>query len=180
MLFRSLKMNSLNIGMEMQNVHLPLIKVRANCDETNADSQIEPSALLSHLGIRGIGKGNGEQWRTFFGVDYLAFFDIFKNYYANKQEKFAWIIHNKFISNNGEIIEVTNKYYLGLGNTGDIDISIGNNDLQEIYKPKEIIIHYENGLIDIERLFVRCEDYNGIGRTEPLRYLFNSYTADVS
>ena len=49
---KQLKMNSLNIGMEMHNVHLPLIKVRAKCDQTNANSQIEPSALLSHLGVR--------------------------------------------------------------------------------------------------------------------------------
>ena len=42
----------MNIGMEMQNVHLPLLKVRANSSHTDANSQIEPSALLSHLGIR--------------------------------------------------------------------------------------------------------------------------------
>ena len=46
---KQLKMNSLNIGMEMQNVHLPLIKVKANVSNTDGNSQIEPSALLSHL-----------------------------------------------------------------------------------------------------------------------------------
>ena len=42
---KQLKMNSLNIGMEMHNVHLPLIKVRAKCDQTNANSQIEITPL---------------------------------------------------------------------------------------------------------------------------------------
>ena len=121
---KQLKMNSLNIGLEMQNVHLPLIKVSADSSFTNANSQIEPSALLSHLGIRGIGKGNGEQWRTFFGVDYLAYFDIFKNYYANKQEDYAWVIHNNLLSNNATLIDAKNRYNLANGTSTDISITI--------------------------------------------------------
>nr|QJB21155.1 MAG: major capsid protein [Microvirus sp.] len=59
--------------------------------------QINPSSLLHYLGISGIGArsmtGTYKPTRQFNAVPYLAYFDIYKNYYANKQEEIGMMIH---------------------------------------------------------------------------------------
>ena len=81
--------NALNVGLDMAKVKLPrfqdltIINVDKPVDG-NKFSQINPSSLLAYLGRRGWGIGNtipGKQC-----VPVLGYFDVFKNYYANKQE----------------------------------------------------------------------------------------------
>lgn len=95
--------NKLGIGMNMANVKLPLIKLKASKltgtgahnDFTN--SQINPSCILSYLNIRGIGRVNNgatnNPERTFNAIPLLAYWEIYKNYYANKQETNGYVIH---------------------------------------------------------------------------------------
>lgn len=93
--------NALNIGLKMSDVKLPQIEVvaqRISGGATASNQQINPSSLLKYLGISGIGDNIGTEEdlkREFNAVPYLAYFDIFKNYYANKQEKKAYILHNE-------------------------------------------------------------------------------------
>ena len=89
--------NKLGIGMKMQTIKLPQIGVFANKIDWDspipADTQqINPSSLLAYLGIRGVGQAKnintqGYVYREFNAVPYLAYWDIYKNYYANKQEE---------------------------------------------------------------------------------------------
>ena len=51
-----------------------------------------------------------------------------------------------------------------------------NNDIQVLEKPREIIVNYQNGLIDIQNLYVRYENYDGISGSTRLKDLFNIYT----
>lgn len=95
-----LHMNMLGIGMEMSKVKLPRIEVNSPpiVREANPDNQqINPSCLLSYLGIRGLGydSQNKDNWvtRYFNAVPYLGYWDIYKNYYANKQEEIGAYIH---------------------------------------------------------------------------------------
>lgn len=99
---KALHQNKLNIGMKMNLIQLPQLEL--NADALNPDSdipieqqQINQSSLLAYLGYRGIGyKSNGETSNMSIyrnAIPYLAFWDIFKNYYANKQEENAWVIH---------------------------------------------------------------------------------------
>ena len=56
-----LHMNMLNIGMDMSKVLLPRIPVEApnvNPSRPLDNQQINPSCILSYLGIRGIGNNN--------------------------------------------------------------------------------------------------------------------------
>lgn len=85
-------MNMLGVGKEMSTIKLPQLKVRANVE--TLENQINPSALLSHLNIRGLGRGTGVKSREFNACGYLSYFDIYKNYYANKQEEIGVMIHN--------------------------------------------------------------------------------------
>ena len=100
--------NMQKIGLNMKAVKLPKMKIETNIDNPNivtiddfATSQISPSSLLHYLGIKGIGDINaygGNPYetieRTFNAVPLLAYWDIYKNYYANKQEeKGAMLVH---------------------------------------------------------------------------------------
>ena len=90
--------NKLNIGRDMSKVKLPIMKLRAypfpgytpdgTLPEDIDNSQINPSSLLSHLGIRGVGQAvNGTDTyyeRDFHALWLLNYWDIYKNYYANK------------------------------------------------------------------------------------------------
>ena len=89
--------NALGVGLNMSKVLLPQFTVKtANTsiykDDTNR-GQVNPSSLLSYLGIKGFGHSSVNQYkRRFPAIFNLAYWDIFKNYYANKQEENAYVI----------------------------------------------------------------------------------------
>jgi hypothetical protein len=91
-----LHMNELGIGMNMSNVKFPVIKVQTNTlqnfdGKTSLENyQINQSSLLAYLGIRGNGyhtPNQGSISRWFNAIPFLSYWDIYKNYYANKQEE---------------------------------------------------------------------------------------------
>lgn len=89
--------NALGVGLNMNKVLLPQFQVySANTsiyeDDLNR-GQVNPSSLLSYLGIKGFGHSRTNQYlRRFPAIFNLAYWDIFKNYYANKQEENAYVI----------------------------------------------------------------------------------------
>lgn len=89
--------NALGVGLNMSKVLLPQFEVyTANTsiyeDDVNR-GQVNPSSLLSYLGIKGFGHSRVNQYlRRFPAIFNLAYWDIFKNYYANKQEEKAYVI----------------------------------------------------------------------------------------
>lgn len=96
--------NAINIGMKMNTVKLPVLQLKA--EKTGGDEnvdidnyQINPSCILSYLGIRGAGynpaDSTGDITRTFNAVPWLAYWDTVKNYYANKQEEIGYVIHTE-------------------------------------------------------------------------------------
>ena len=89
--------NALGVGLNMSKVLLPQFQVyTANTSIYENDSnrgQVNPSSLLSYLGIKGFGYSAVNQYlRRFPAMFNLAYWDIFKNYYANKQEEKAYVI----------------------------------------------------------------------------------------
>lgn len=89
--------NALGVGLNMSKVLLPQFEVyTANAsiyeDDINR-GQVNPSSLLAYLGIKGFGHSRVNQYlRRFPAIFNLAYWDIFKNYYANKQEENAYVI----------------------------------------------------------------------------------------
>lgn len=89
--------NALGVGLNMSKVLLPQFQVySANTsiyeDDVNR-GQVNPSSLLSYLGIKGFGHSRVNQYlRRFPAIFNLAYWDIFKNYYANKQEENAYVV----------------------------------------------------------------------------------------
>nr|DAV18053.1 MAG TPA: Major capsid protein [Microviridae sp.] len=89
--------NALGVGLNMSKVLLPQFMASTAVasiyeNDTNR-GQVNPSSLLSYLGIKGFGFSKvNPQIRTFPAIFNLAYWDIFKNYYANKQEENAYVI----------------------------------------------------------------------------------------
>lgn len=89
--------NALNIGLKMSDVKLPKIEVNLSDVDTEAyesktKKQISESCVLSYLGQRGYAGIVGATYSKPLtikrnAVPLLAYYDIFKNYYANKQEE---------------------------------------------------------------------------------------------
>jgi hypothetical protein len=101
--------NKLGIGMKMSEVYLPQIRLTAYMMD-NGDvvkdldnSQVNPSCLLAYFGIRGVGyvqpDGDDHYTRDFNGIPLLAYWDIYKNYYSNKQEEIGAVIHSPTAGN---------------------------------------------------------------------------------
>lgn len=89
--------NALGVGLNMSKVLLPYFQVyTANASIYENDTnrgQVNPSSLLSYLGIKGFGHSKVNQYlRRFPAIFNLAYWDIFKNYYANKQEEYGYVI----------------------------------------------------------------------------------------
>lgn len=94
--------NRTKIGLNMAQVKLPQIKVTLNSqyDLVNTEeeqwSQVNPSCLLAYLGIRGFANmmSTNSKIVSKNALPILAYYDIFKNYYANTQEENFYIIGN--------------------------------------------------------------------------------------
>lgn len=90
--------NPVGIGLKMKNVYLPklLYKTKDIIKEgsNKYNRQVSESALIKYTGISGAGRPKtGETVsRKFQCVPELAYYDIFKCYYANKQEDKAYVI----------------------------------------------------------------------------------------
>ncbi len=109
---RVLHNNALGIGMKMQNVKLPAMTLRANQPDMSKDDlnsqQISQDSLMAYLGIRGLGRSKAGQasfTRTFPAIFLLMYWDIYKNYYANKQEEVGYVVTGiNYPFKNGEVL----------------------------------------------------------------------------
>ena len=92
--------NALRVGMNMAQAKIPQIEIGLRqhqaTNRTLDIRQFAPDCLMSYLGVRGLGlcrdAGADEIKREFNAIPVLAYYDIFKNYYANKMEKIAYVI----------------------------------------------------------------------------------------
>jgi len=127
-----LHMNMLNIGMDMSQILLPQLRLLANYDATKGDNQqINSSSIYSYLNMRGVGRGTGNYiYRDFNAIPYLGYWDIYKNYYANKQEERGYVIHAIDLDNAMKVIsaDLTTRTYGGTineyGNINGTEVTV--------------------------------------------------------
>ena len=96
--------NALNIGLDMEKVKFPYVrlqnsKLTQEYLEGSADTlrkHVNPSSLPAYLGYKALNSEEAESDRGSIQVlPIIMYFDIFKNYYANKQESsFYQIVGN--------------------------------------------------------------------------------------
>lgn len=138
--------NTLGIGLDMSKVKLPVIKgeilQKDNPSKDNEFSQISSSALLAYLGLRGWGKVGENQSSVIIqknGVPLLSYWDIYKNYYANKQEEIGYVLNPTQVIARGNVSGtiVSNFQYRTLFNAGAVNITVDskdrNGELLDIY-----------------------------------------------
>jgi hypothetical protein len=174
-----LHMNKLNVGMDMSKVKFPMASIRTNLLDVNDAlpielQQINPSSLLSYLGFKGAGErinvGTNVS-KLINAMPILAYYDIYKNYYANKMEEVGYVITPDFskgiieVKRNGSVITLPNQTgytiatgtYLDITVTEDIEIddieleinqSWGDHKLtmifNDVWKDSNNIIHCYN------------------------------------
>lgn len=92
--------NPLAIGLNMKQVYFPQIQIE-NTIEAYKDQYagaMSKSSLCHYLGFSGIGRPQSPATtdiklrRYINALPFLSYYDIFKTYYANKQEDNAWVI----------------------------------------------------------------------------------------
>lgn len=81
--------NSLGVGMNMEKVKMPQIAIVPKTDE---GIKFDTSSLLTYLGKRGVAPSKTGDTEYSNAIPLLTYYDIFKNYYANKQEEIAYVI----------------------------------------------------------------------------------------
>lgn len=119
-----LHMNKLNVGLDMSKVKLPTLQLMADnvtFGKPFEGQQINPSCIFSYLNIRGLGHnvdGNTQVVRNFNGTSFLAYWDIYKQYYSNKQEEIGAVIHNNLVVLN------TDDYDLFIDTVGNAQVGI--------------------------------------------------------
>lgn len=104
--------NAVGVGLKMNKVFLPQFTVK-NVPQIDFTSETEPNSqqvsqdsLLAYLGIRGLGNPTRAGLsRKFPAIFMLAMYDIYKNYYANKQEEIGVVIKGN-PDPNGSPIEI--------------------------------------------------------------------------
>lgn len=95
--------NALNIGLSMKQVKFPIYPISYNLytDKSKMPgsndsllNEVNPSSLVAYTGVRALSTlaPYGSNMKTFNCIKLMMYYDIFKNYYANKQEKKFYVI----------------------------------------------------------------------------------------
>lgn len=118
--------NPNDIGLKMSRVYMPKLKLafdkntKGRIEGADTENyQIAQNCLLKYLGLSGVGTQaiNSVQYnmleRKINAIPALAYYDIFKNYYANKQEEYAYVFGPGEITNSPHIdyIEIFQKEF---------------------------------------------------------------------
>lgn len=145
-----LHMNKLGIGMDMKQIKLPQMQLEAwsAYNENHDDNeQINPSCILSYLNIRGLGIATTQYdnfvHRNFNALPFLSYWDIYKQYYANKQEERGFVIHNNIDESGTWTIDKAEWYLNGnpqgnlLNETQNIDFDKDGDDITIVLTLKD-------------------------------------------
>lgn len=113
-----LQNNEIGQGLNMQMVTLPQLILSAKNDYRPAildsNAHTNPSSIMAYLGKRGVGHSNtlltGPITREFHASDWLMYWDLYKNFYANKQEEIGVVIHTDKVPINKTISSTSVEY----------------------------------------------------------------------
>lgn len=124
--------NALNIGMNMKDVKLPKAKPQFTYQD---DYRTAKGSIAQYFGLNGEPKNKTGKGFYLQIVPYLAYYDVFKNYYANKQEEYFQIMGGSIISTKGSITSsdisgtITDRYTEGnwIKPTGTVTVKVSKN-----------------------------------------------------
>ena len=116
--------NALNIGLDMKQVKFPYVRLTTlewvdeylDGSANTLKKEVHPSSLLSYLGYKRLRNADSNQDRgSIQMLPVIMYYDIFKNYYANKQEKsfYQIVADGNFIYSTNPTAS-TNTFYFGV------------------------------------------------------------------
>nr|DAE46680.1 MAG TPA: Major capsid protein [Microviridae sp.] len=157
--------NRTGIGMKMSDIKLPMMKADTRGTETAATTDISASALYKYLGWSkskriGVGATGGVAKN---GVPLLLYLDIFKNFFANTQEKKFYMLKGagKVVLNFKDTHQSSDdgNYTIGkdqesvhITNTTKIKTNIVDIDYQRFWDSIKITILTSDGSLEYKRL----------------------------
>jgi hypothetical protein len=143
--------NALNVGMDMSKVKIPIYRVgQKQGTELTKDLLYSSSCIFTYLGNRGQetkkNSSSAVNTQDFNAVPVLGYLDIFKNYYANKQEdNFKFIGADPYIIINTTNLKVS-AIQTGVGSQnvtgGSFGITIQNGPNWEEINKEDIVITF--------------------------------------
>lgn len=83
--------NKLGIGLKMSDIKLPKMKIEAKETGPNKEFKTSSSSLVNYMGFKGA-RTSVKETAMRNAVPIAAYYDIFKNYFANTQEKNFYIV----------------------------------------------------------------------------------------
>lgn len=176
--------NPIDIGLKMNQVVLPFIDLYSMDDVNTEDyttNQVNPSNLWKYLGLSGLGRvihGEGEEIkpvnRRLNALPLLVYYDIFKCYYANKQEENAYVVTVGFEKTRSFISSIT---WAGGEYTTDDELEVYPNNGPIIIKGRDLI---KDGKLNIQILsnqpnaqaYFNIGNWNGNESDSNIVYLF--------
>lgn len=143
--------NPINLGFKMNQVKMPKYRLETynrNPQTSNIVKQINSSCIWKYLGLSGLGLVDETEGRKlvaarkFNALPILAYYDIFKNYYANKQEDYAYVVKNGLLP-----VVFEQGFYRGYNNITQqynswADVTINDNTYNVPFVPSASINKY--------------------------------------
>lgn len=185
--------NPIGIGLKMNQVYLPKLNIKTMdgmVDDTPKvkgstwnNRQCNESALLRYLGFGGVGSFNGpvghkihEIGKKINAIPALAYYDIFKCYYSNKQEEYAYVITPSNIRQIAETITVINTTAGTIGNDGTTV-----EDLNTFPKNDKASLSFviAGKIEDTSAIDIIFHDDEDVIQTNNLKTLINDESANI-
>lgn len=154
--------NRTKIGLNMSDIKLPQISININnstdkANDENTFTQIHPSCLLAYLGIRGYGTitsstTGATQNVLKLAIPLFAYYEIFKNYYANTQEENFYTIGSTLNISKITVTQTGGGTFTS-NNPDNIQIGIKNGDTVKIepintYDATELTVRWFNQALE--------------------------------
>lgn len=164
--------NALNIGLDMKKVKLPKFaqnyKTIENID-IKGSKKSGKGSLAEYLGLRY--EPFREQVNNVNAVPYFAYYDVFKNFYANKQEDYFMIMGGSKIVGKVKTKTVTSNF------TGTV-VSGGQNPASAIKANEDVIINITKIGQEGEVYLPQKAEWNYSYNNESYKITLNIYPKD--
>lgn len=152
--------NRTGIGMKMNDIKLPMMKANTSGIATEAKTNISASALYKYLGwSKSRRKGTNSIGGVLKnGVPLLLYLDIFKNFFANTQEKKFYMLKGAGSltlniqktyndSNNGSYKIGTDQQSIDITNTTQITVGIITDNYKEVWSSIKVKVLTSDGAL---------------------------------
>lgn len=153
--------NALNVGLDMSKVKLPKItfssakyKEATDINTSVNNRNVSGSSIAAYLGINNLQMTTqtGQFEQSYNALPFLMYLDIFKNYYANKQQKKYYWLGKGSTTLQGTYLQVTWQGDTGTMTAGSIVIK-NKYEANSIYRLRSVHAGYDYDDLSVKEIF---------------------------